>query len=156
MNTHVMKDFLRPIFHLKNKLHKICFWNEKAYIVSKAKNAVTFIQSVTAKHYIYLLIKIIKFYIMLWTSLSYLFWKPKLKRQSKHWLSSKEKVPCTAFSKEAHDDNHTGLDWTHYNWFPWKSTTLNSVFNCQLLMWNSCNLLIDYYVNLSELHQNKE
>ena len=37
-----------------------------------------------------------------------------------HWITSKEKVPGEAVSKEGHADCLLGYKRTHYNWFLWK------------------------------------
>ena len=49
-----------------------------------------------------------------------------------HWFSSKEKVPGTAFNKEADADSLLGHERTYHYWFPWeKNETINSA--CFLL-----------------------
>ena len=53
--------------------------------------------------------------------LSLLVWIEKTVHEVEiHWLSSKEKVPGTAVSKEGDADSVLGQERRHYYWFPWK------------------------------------
>ena len=44
----------------------------------------------------------------------------RFRREKTQWLSSKEKVPGAAVSKEGYVDNHLRLIMTHHNCFPLK------------------------------------